>query len=177
MSDRQSTDVEDILEAYYRKLDEIQVKEIVIKTIEKNVGELRRMLLDVNELVPSKDVISVYGGILGGAGYVCEASAQSYPALKPPKDRIEKELVKLRQRRIKLKMQIVYLESAIEGISFAMSLLDPIDRTICEGCYGLKGKSNMQISQELNMDEKTIRNRRKKIMLKLTMYLHLNSQS
>jgi len=167
----QITDTEDMLKNYYRSLNELWVKKGIIKNLRKNAEEIRNILLDVNELVPSKGIVARYMAVSGGCMYVCDRTAQNYYEFTSSVEKFEKRLAALLHRSAKLKIQIIYLESAIEGITYVLSLLDPVDRTICEKCYGLKEHSNLQIAKELRMDEKTIRCRRKKINQKLSLYL------
>lgn len=167
----QMTDTENMLKNYYRSLNELWVKKAIIENLRKNANEIRNILLDVNELVPSRGIVTQYMAVSGGCVYVCDRSAQNYYEFTSSVEKFEKRLAALLHRGVKLKSQIIYLESAIEGITYALGLLDPVDRTICEKCYGLKEHSNLQIAKELRMDEKTIRYRRKKINQKLNLYL------
>lgn len=174
LSEDDLKNMENILRSYFRRLEELQVKRIALENVKKNADEARRILLDVNEIVPTKGTIARYKAISGGCGYVNDGLAQNYYEFTSSVERLQKELISLLHRNIKLKMQIIYLESAIEGITFALSLLEPVDRTICEQYYGIRNKSNLQIGLNLNMDEKTIRYRRKRINQKLLQYLKVN---
>lgn len=105
---------------------------------------------------------------------VSDPTAQAYQEYSRSVENLQRELVMLLPKKMKLKMQIIQLEAAIDRIGFALNLLDPIERTICEQYYGLRRKSNLQIGLALNMDEKTIRYRKKSISKKLSEYLRLS---
>lgn len=172
MNDTAMKGMEAALRSYYRKLDERQVKKRALEAVEKNAEDIRRILLDVNQLIPSKGTVSSYRPVTGGgSGLVCDPTAQAYAEFTRSMERSQRELVVLLEKKIRLKMEIMHLESSIEGIGFALNLLDPVERMICEQYYGLKRKSNLQIGLALNMDEKTIRYRRKNINQKLSDYL------
>lgn len=174
MKEMLDKELENILKNYYCRMHELQVKKIALEKVRKSTDEIRKILLDVNEVVPPQGTIARYKAVSGGCGYVNDGSAQNYYNFTLSLENFQKELVSLMHKNIKLQIQIIYLESAVEGISFALNLLEPLDRTICEQCYGLGGKSNLQIGLALNMDEKTIRYRRKRINRKLAEFLRVN---
>lgn len=168
--------MESTLQKYYRKIEELHVKKRALETVEKNADELKRMLLDVNQLIPSNGTVAKYSQVGGGqAGGISDPTAHAYNEFARSVEQYQRELVVLLQKRIKLKMEIMQLESSIEGIGFALNLLDPVEKTICEQYYGLRRKSNLQIGLALNMDEKTIRYRRKIINQKLSDYLKVRA--
>jgi hypothetical protein len=94
-------------------------------------------LLDANQLIPSKGTVAQYclaGG--GGNGYTSDPTAQTYHEFTKSVERFQNELVILLQKKMKLKMQVMQLESSIDGITFALNLLDPLERQICEPITG-----------------------------------------
>ena len=174
MNEIPSRELENILRNYYCRMHELQVKKIALEKLRKSTDEIRKILLDVHEIVPLQGTIARYKAVSGGCGYVNDGSAQNYYNFTLSLENFQKELVSLMHKNIKLQIQIIYLESAVEGVSFALASLEALDRTICEQCYGLRGKSNLQIASALRMDEKTIRHRRKRINRKLAEYLSVN---
>ncbi|KUO59012.1 MAG: hypothetical protein APF84_05765 [Gracilibacter sp. BRH_c7a] len=172
MDDTVIKEMESTLQRYYRKIEELQSKRKALETVEKNADDIRRILLDVNQLIPSNGTVANYNLIVAeSSGRVYDTTAQAYNEFSRSVEKFERELVTLLQKKIKLKMQIMQLEASLEGIGFALNLLDPLDRTICEQYYGVKRKSNLQIGLSLNMDEKSIRYRKKIINQKLSEYL------
>lgn len=174
MDDVAIKNMERKLRSYYRKLEELQIKKNAITAIEKNEREIRCILVDANQLIPSKGIVTKYSAAAGsGSGYINDPTAQSYNEFARSVEKFQNELVGLIQNKMKLKMQILQLESSIDGITFALNMLDTLEHTICEQYYGVKRKSNLQIGLVLNMDEKTIRYRRKIINQKLIEYLRI----
>ncbi len=166
--------MEKILRGYYRKQEELQSKKAAIESVEKNEREIRCILLDANQLIPSKGTVTFYSAAAGGGnGLISDPTAQSYQEFTKSVEKFQNELVVLLQKKIKLKMQIMQLVSSMDGITFALNLLDPLERKICNEYYGLKRKSNLQIGLALNLDEKSVRYRRKNINQKLIEYLRI----
>ncbi len=166
--------MEKTLRSYYRKLEELQYKKNALEVLEKNEHDIRCILLDANQLIPSKGTVAHYSTAAGGgSGYISDPTVQTYQEFTKSVEKFQNELVVLIQKKIKLKMQVIQLESAIDGITFAMNLLEPMERKICDDYYGIKRKSNLQIGLALNMDEKSVRYRRKIINQKLVEYLRV----
>jgi hypothetical protein len=166
--------MEKTLRDYYRKLEELESKKAAIAAIEKNEREVRGVLLDADQLIPSKGMVTRYSAAAGGGnGFVSDPTAQGYQEFTKSIEKFQNELVVLIQRKIKLKMQIMQIESSTDGITFALNLLEPLERKICEEYYGLRRKSNLQIGLALNLDEKSVRYRRKVINQKLADYLRV----
>ncbi len=161
--------VETMLRDYYRKLNEIQHKYNLLTVVDQNSEEIKLMLLYVYDLIPSRGAVSRYRAISGDY-YVNDQTAQRYFEFTSTIDECKEYLLELVQRQHKLKIQIMYLEAAVERITSAISQLDETDQVICEKCYGLRSISNIQIGAELNMNEKAIRYRRKRIASQLAKF-------
>lgn len=175
MDDAVMREMEATLRSYYKKIEELQGKRRALETVEKNAEDVRRLLQDANQLVPSNGTVAKYSFAAGGPSrMVSDPTAQAYQEYSRTVENLQRELVMLLPKKMKLKMQIIQLEAAVDRIGFALNLLDPIERTICEQYYGLRRKSNLQIGLALNMDEKTIRYRKKSISKKLSEYLRLS---
>lgn len=164
--------VEVVLRNYYLKLNEIKKRKQFLCAINQNINDFKRTLLHVYELIPIRETTSTYKAIWG-AYCVNDLTAKRYFEFSSTMEQFKNYLTELTHRQQKLKIQILYLESEIEGITFALSILEPSDRIICEKCYGIQGKSNIQIGNDLKMDEKTIRYRRKKILAQLLKIIRL----
>jgi uncharacterized protein YccT (UPF0319 family) len=167
-------EMENKLRGYYQKVEELKVKQNDLKILEKNIEEIKLILSDATELIPSRGMIATYKVTVGTSRGISDPTVQAYNDYEKSIEQFQRNLVILLQKKINLKMDIMNLESVIEGITFALDLLDPLDRTICEQYYGLKRKSNLQIGLALNMDEKSIRYRRKNINNKLIKYLKVS---
>lgn len=166
--------MEKTLRSYYRKQEEVRAQKRVLESIEKNEQEIRCVLLDINQLIPSGGTVAKYCTAAGGGnGYVSDPTSRSYHEYTQSVEKLQGELVVLLKDKMKLKMHIMQLEASLDGITFALNLLDPLERQICEQYYGLKRKTNLQIGLALNLDEKSIRYRRKNINQKLNEYLHV----
>jgi hypothetical protein len=148
-------------------MDELQMMQNTLKKIERNINDIRLTLLDVSELIANKGPVEKYILISGCSTLVNDSSAQLYYQFSRLIDRFHKELVFLIQKRIKLSIRIMYYEMALEDIDFAIKMLEPIEKEICEKCYGLKSVSNLKLSHILHTDEKTIRNKKKAINFKI----------
>lgn len=155
MREYRSADIEKILRDYFRKLNEVTLKKQLLGMLDQNMNDVKRTLIYAYDLVPGKE------------------AAQKFKFASSMRQ-FNYFLIGSSRRQIKLKIQIMYLEAEVEGISFALGLLEPVDRVICEGSYGVQTKSNVRIGSELKMDEKTIRYRRKKIIAGLTQVLKLD---
>lgn len=176
MDDAAIKSMEKTLRTYYRKREELQNKKESIEGIEKNMREIRGILLDANQLVPSKGTVTNYSLVGGGGnGYISDPTAQTYQEFTKSVEKFQDELMVLVQKKINLKMQVMQIEASIAGITFALNLLDPLEQKICLEYYGLKRKSNLQIGLALNMDEKSVRYRRKIINQKLIDYLRIKT--
>lgn len=164
--------MEKTLRNYYRKREEIESKRVEIEAVEKHEREIRGILFDADQLIPSKGSVRQYQAMAGGGnGWINDPTAQNYQEFARSVENFQNKLVVLMQKKMKLKMQIMQLESSTDGIAFALNLLDPLEKKICDGYYGLKKKSNLQIGLALNLDEKSVRYRRKIINQKLIEYL------
>lgn len=174
MNDMAMKGMETILRNYYRKLEELQVKRRALEAVEKNAEDIRKILSDVNQLIPSNGTVAKYNVAAGGSkGRISDPTAQAYNEFARSMEKSQMELVVLLEKKIKLKMEIMHLEASIEGISFALDVLDAVERAICEQYYGLKRTSNLQIGLALGMDEKTVRYRKRNITQKLSNYLRI----
>lgn len=140
--------VEQALKNYYRRQYELQIKKQQLDVMEKNIHDLRLTLKYAYDLIPHQNTVWKY-------------------ELTATIAQFRDYLLALTHRTIKLRLQIMYLESELAEMSFLLSVLEPVDRIICANSYGVQEKSNIQTGAEINMDEKAVRYRRKKLIARL----------
>ncbi len=165
---------EGILYRYYRKLQDLERKRKALAGTEKRIAEVRKLLAEADDFIPSFGMIGNYLAVVGGKsdGPPADHTARAYDAYTYSVERLTDELARLGKRRISLKLRIMTLEAETEGIEFAIGLLEPEERRIVEQKY-LYRRSNLQIGMALGMDESTVRYRRQAIVEKVAKWLRV----
>ncbi len=165
--DEKALAIEEVLRNYYRKQTELKNKKQLLNLLDRNILDTKKTLLCIYENIPVREAAAQYKAIVGNY-LVNDLKAQTYYEFTSTLEQYRNYLLQLRQRRLKIKMRILYIEEETEGAAFALSQMEPVDQFICEKSYGIPGVSNIQIGMELNMNEKAIRYRRKRIVARLS---------
>ncbi len=162
--------VERILYSYYRKLQEVARKKQALATVENHIKDIRRLLVDADELIPSLGMTGKYAVAVGGSRGLGSPTENIYQLHSRTVGHLQNQLAKLMHRKVKLKMRIMRLEVETEGITFILGFLEDVERDIVEQRYCYK-RSNLQIGMALGMDESTVRYKRQAIIEKIGKYL------
>lgn len=164
--------VEGMLYRYYRKLQDLGRKKKALAGTEKRIAEIKKLLIEANNFIPSFGMVGNYLAVIGGKsdGPLADHTVRAYDVYTHSVDQLMGKLAQLEKRRISLKLRIMTLETEIEGIEFAISLLDPEERQIVEQKY-MYQRSNLQIGMALGLDESTVRYRRQAIVEKIARWL------
>lgn len=175
MEERLFTKTEKILYGYYKKREELYRKQKALETVEQNIADIRRILAEADDLIPSFGIVGKYQTVVGGTGggSVSDPTERIYSEYVRTIEDFERELAQLIKRKIKLKMRIMTLQTEIEGIEFALGLLEEQEKKIAEQKYYYK-RSNLQIGLALKMDESTVRYQRRLIVEKMARYLRVS---
>lgn len=168
---------EGILYRYYQKKEELARCQDALQTVAQHMGEVRRVLLDADDLIPSIGIIGKYMAIIGGqgGGPPGDPTATAYSTYQRSVDELKQELRHLMQRKISLQLRQIKLTTELEGIEFALGLLCAEEQKIVEQKYRYQ-RSNLQVGLALGMDEGTVRYRRRAIVERVarTLRAHTN---
>ncbi len=165
---------ERMLYNYYRKKEGLLRNKKALETTEKHIQDIRLILMDADELIPSFGVIGNYMCMVGGTGkgITGDPTVRRFDEHHKSIEDLQDELARLIRRKIKLKMRIMKLEAEMDGIEFALGLLDEEERNIAEQKYLYK-RSNIQVGIALGMDESTVRYRRNAFVQKVAKSLRI----
>lgn len=161
---------EGLLYSYFKKKQRTQLLLARLDKINKQMIDVRNILMDKDELVPSLGVVGNYMILVAAGGGSNSKVEQTYNQYEMTLDDLRNELVKLAREKIKVKMKIMQLESETEGVEFALSTLTDMERKVVEQKY-LYQRSNVQIGIALGFEEGTIRYKRRAIVERVTRIL------
>lgn len=164
---------EGLLYSYFKKKQRLQLLLARLDKIDKQMIDIRNILMDKDELVPSLGMVGNYMVLVaasgGDDGSKVEKTLSQY---EKTLDNLRDDLIKLAQDKIKVKMKIMQLESETDGIEFALSTLTDMEKKIVEQKY-LYQRSNVQIGIALGFEEGTIRYKRRSIVERMARILGL----
>lgn len=165
--------IEGLLYSYFKKKQRTQLLVSRLDKINKQMIDIRNILMDTDELVPSLGMVGNYMVLVSAGGGGGDSKVErAYSKYERTLDDLRDELVKLAREKIRIKMKIMQLESETEGIEFALSTLTEMEKKIVEQKY-LYQRSNVQIGIALGFEEGTIRYKRRSIVERVARILGL----
>jgi RNA polymerase sigma factor (sigma-70 family) len=152
---------------YYRDQAELAKCQQALQKLEQRIEDTRKILLDVEKLIPSIGVVGNYSPVGGNrGGQPGDPTVVGYSSYQQTVEELNNKLAKYMKRKISLRLRILELESELEAVELALGTLKPEERKIIEQRY-LYRRSNQQVGSALGMDEGTVRYRRRVIVEKV----------
>lgn len=162
---------EGLLYTYWKKKQRIQLLRARLDNLNKHMTDIRNILADKDELVPSIGIIGNYMTVVAAGGGSGNSKVESaYNQYAKTIDDLREELVKIAREKIRLKMKVMQLEAETEGVEFVISTLSDMEKKIVEQKY-LYQRSNVQIGVALGFEEGTIRYKRRSIVSRVARIL------
>lgn len=175
MDERAKRKLQHDLERYWKNTIKLEGLNRKLKYIEQNIRDLRGILAQKEDLVPSPGQLSfIPGGGRGGSSEFTPIERSMY-MYEMNQARIYEKIQKLRRDEVRIKCRILQLEFRTNWIKFiSENYLDVFERQVFEQCYCYR-RSNIQVGIALKCDEKTVRRNREKIINTFYEFLRLKA--
>jgi hypothetical protein len=175
MDEQARTKLEKDLRGYWKNVLRLEGLTNALKNIEKNIQDLRGILAEKEDLIPSPTQLSFTPG--GGHGGSMEFTPveRSAAIYEMNQEKIYLKIQELRRVWINKKLKIAELEFKIDWTHYVCEVhLDDFEKKVFEQCYCYR-RSNVQVGIALTCDESTIRRKREKILLTFYEFLKLRA--
>lgn len=175
MNEQAKKKLENDLKRYWKNIQKIEALKRAFEKIENDIRDLRGVLAEKEDLIPSPAQLKFIPG--GGRGGSSEFTPieQSLHLYEMNQARIYKKIQELRRRHFNIKCRISQVEYRMDWISYiARNYLDSYEQKVFEQCY-CYCRSNSAVALALHCDEKTIRRKRDKILLTFYDFLRLRA--
>lgn len=153
--------VEGKLYSYFEDMRKLELLEIQLAGVEKELAELQNTSSDTYAIAASMGLTVRYSAerVQGKRSVYCSPVEEAYLD-------ICEQTEKLLARRIRLQTRVISLRQKTAGVRYALSQLSPFEREIIEYKYRYK-MSTRQIGRIKNMHKNTIERQRQRIVEEL----------